>query len=207
VYLALVVLAGVSPSVGVPTSVLVMTTVSVIGFVMMGLIDGHLFTDLGALGDVVSVGGEAVTISDGTAEFVAGPGLDASRYDLFGLWIAAAPVVAWGAPLGSLVSSKMSDRKLVVFVVALAGAEVLTTIIFLEDLRTDRQLLAFAIIGMSVLFAGLGWLQRNRVRILQLDAVSGATTLTRSGVDFGPRYREQLADGDPDRDDVAGDNE
>ncbi len=207
VYLALVVLAGVSPSVGVPTSVLVMTTVSVIGFVMMGLIDGHLFTDLGALGDVVSVGGESVTISDGTAEFVAGPGLDASRYDLFGLWIAAAPVVAWGAPLGSLVSSKMSDRKLVVFVVALAGAEVLTTIIFLEDLRTDRQLLAFAIIGMTVLFAGLGWLQRNRVRILQLDAVSGATTLTRSGVDFGPRYREQLADGDPDRDDVAGDNE
>ena len=203
VYLALVVLAGVSPGVGVPTSVLVMTAVSIIGFVMIGLVDGHLFVELDAAGDVVSVGGDAVTKGAGPAEFAAGPGLDPRRYDLLGLWLAAAPVVAWGAPLGSLVSSKLTDRKLVVFVVALAGAEVLTTIIFLEDLRTDMLLLAFAITGMAVLFTGLGWLQRNRVRILQLDPVSGATTLTRTGVDFGPRYHEQLGEhdgaGDDDR--------
>jgi hypothetical protein len=69
---------------------------------------------------------------------------------------------------------------------------VATTIIFLSDLRSDMALLAFALVGMAVLFVGLGWLQRNRVRILQLDPVSGATTLTRHGVDIGPKYREQL---------------
>ena len=192
VYLALVVLAGLSPGVGVPTSVLVMTTVSIIGFLIMGIIEGQLFVELGALGDVVAVGGDAVTVGPDGAVFGTGPGLEASRYDLFGLWIAAVPVVAWGGPLGSLVSSKLSDRKLVVFVVILALAEVATTIIFLSDLRSNTALLAFAVIGMVTLFTALGWLQRNRVRILQLDPVSGATTLTRTGVDFGPKYREQL---------------
>jgi hypothetical protein len=74
---------------------------------------------------------------------------------------------------------------------------VATTIIFLSDLRSNVALLAFAVIGMVTLFTALGWLQRNRVRILQLDPVSGATTLTRAGVDFGPKYREQLGDGEP----------
>lgn len=198
VYLALVVLAGLSPGVGVPTSVLVMTTVSIIGFVIMGIIEGQLFVELDAIGDVVGLGGEAVRAGPDGAEFGPGPGLDASRYDLFGMWIAAVPVVAWGGPLGSLVSSKMTDRKLVVFVVILAVAEVATTVIFLSDLRSDMALLAFAIIGMVTLFTALGWLQRNRVRILQLDPVSGATTLTRAGLDFGPKYKEQLGGGESD---------
>jgi len=192
VYLALVVLAGLSPGVGVPTSVLVMTSVSIVGFVLVGLIDGHLLVDLDAMGDVVAVGGDAIRTGADGAQFGNGPGLDASRYDLFGMWMAAIPVVAWGGPLGSLVSSKLSDRKLVVFVVILALAEVATTIIFLSDLRSDMALLAFAIIGMVTLFTALGWLQRNRVRVLQLDPVSGATRLTRAGVDFGPKYHEQL---------------
>jgi uncharacterized membrane protein YfcA len=200
VYLALVVLAGLSPGVGVPTSVLVMTSVSIIGFVLVGLIDGHLLVELDAMGDVVAMGGDAIRSGPSGAEFGTGVGLDAGRYDLFGLWIAAVPVVAWGGPLGSLVSSKLSDRKLVAFVVILALAEVATTIIFLSDLRSDMALLAFAIIGMVTLFAALGWLQRNRVRILQLDPVSGATTLTRTGVDFGPRYQEQLGDSDSNGD-------
>jgi len=200
VYLALVVLAGVSPGVGVPTSVLVMTCVSIIGFVVLGVIDGQLFTELGPMGNVIAVGGDAVSVgSNGAAQFGPGPGLDGSRYDLFGLWIAAVPVVAWGAPLGSLVSSKLTDRKLVVFVVILALAEVATTIVFLSDLRSNVALVAFAIIGMVVLFTALGWLQRNRVRILDLDPVSGDTTFTRSGLDLGPRYREQLGDSEPGR--------
>ena len=197
VYLALVVLAGVSPGVGVPTSVLVMTAVSIVGFVLIGLIDGQMFVVLDAVGDVVSVGGDTVSQGVDGAKFGSGVPLDPTRYDLFGLWIAAVPVVAWGAPLGSLVSSKLTDRKLVVFVVILALAEVATTIVFLSDLRSNVALLAFAVIGMVVLFTALGWLQRNRVRILQLDPVSGATTLTRAGVDFGPKYREQLGDGEP----------
>lgn len=196
VYLALVVLAGLSPGVGVPTSVLVMTAVSILGFVVMGIIDGQLFVELNSAGEVASVGGDAVTAGAGGAEYGVGPGLEASRYDLFGLWIAAVPVVAWGAPLGSLVSSKLTDRKLVVFVVILALAEVATTAVFLSDLRSNVALVAFAIIGMVTLFTALGWLQRNRVRILDLDPVSADTTFTRTGLDFGPRYREQLGDDD-----------
>jgi uncharacterized membrane protein YfcA len=211
VYLALVVLAGLSPGVGVPTSVLVMTAVSIVGFFVIGVFDGQLFVELNAAGDVISVGGDSVTTGANGTVFASGPALDARRFDLFGMWIAAVPVVAWGAPLGSLVASRLSDRKLVSFVVILAAAEVITTIIFLSELRSDAALVAFALVGMATLFAVLGWLQRNRVRILQLDPVSGGTTLTRSGVDFGPKYRDQLADGrttsgdrrvDPDNDET-----
>ncbi|MFK7919413.1 MAG: TSUP family transporter [Ilumatobacter sp.] len=192
IYLGLVVLAGVSPSVGVPTSVLVMTTVSIVGFIVVGIFDGQLAIGLDAVGDVISIDGAAVAANGDAARFGAGTALEAQRFDLFGLWIAAVPVVAWGAPLGSWVTSKMSDRRLVGFVVALAAAEVLTTIIFLEPLRNDAQLVVFSIASIIVLFGGLGWLQANRVKILRLDPVAGATTLTRSGLDFGPKYREQL---------------
>ncbi|MFK8025446.1 MAG: sulfite exporter TauE/SafE family protein [Ilumatobacter sp.] len=198
IYLGLVVLAGVSPSVGVPTSVLVMTTVSFVGFFVIGIFDGQLSVGLDALGEVAVLDGSSVASVDGAAVFGTGEPLEAQRFDLFGLWIAAVPVVAWGAPLGSWVTSKLSDRRLVVFVVALAAAEVLTTIIFLDELRSDGALVAFGVVGMIVLFGGLGWLQRNRVRILQLDPVAGDTTFTRSGLDFGPRYREQLGERDDD---------
>lgn len=192
IYLGLVVLAGVSPSVGVPTSVLVMTTVSIVGFIVIGVFDGQLAIGLDALGDVVSVDGARVSTDGTAAVFGAGDALEAQRFDLFGLWIAALPVVAWGAPLGSWATSKLSDRRLVGFVVALAATEVVTTMIFLDELRDDLALVAFGVIGTIVLFSGLGWLQRNRVRILQLDPVGGDTTLTRSGLDLGPRYHEQL---------------
>jgi uncharacterized membrane protein YfcA len=192
IYLAIVVLAGVSPSVGVPTSVLVMTTVSVVGFIVIGIIDGQLSIGLDAFGDVVSVDGAVIAADGQAAMFGPGEALEAQRFDLFGLWIAAVPVVAWGAPLGSWVTSKLSDRRLVMFVVALAAAEVLTTIIFLEPLRSDVRLVIFSIVGVIALFGGLGWLQGNRVKILQLDPVAGGTTLTRSGLDIGPKYREQL---------------
>lgn len=198
IYLGLVVLAGVSPSVGVPTSVLVMTTVSIVGFVVVGIFDGQLAIGLDAMGNVTSIDGAAVAADGDAAVFGSGAALEAQRFDLFGLWIAAVPVVAWGAPLGSWVTSKMSDRRLVGFVVALAGAEVLTTIIFLEPLRNDAQLVVFTIASIVVLFGGLRWLQANRVKILQLDPVAGATTLTRSGLDFGPKYREQLEKKDDD---------
>lgn len=198
IYLGLVVLAGVSPSVGVPTSVLVMTTVSVVGFFVIGIVDGQLAIGLDALGDVVSLDGFAVAADGQTAVFGTGEALDAQRFDLFGLWIAAVPVVAWGAPLGSWVTSKLSDRRLVAFVVALAAAEVITTVIFLDALRDDPQLVVFSLVSLVVLFGGLGWLQANRVKILQLDPVAGGTTLTRSGLDIGPKYREQLEEKDGD---------
>lgn len=192
IYLALVVLAGVSPGVGVPTSVLVMTTVSIVGFIVIGIFDGQLAIGVDAMGDVVSVGNRAVSANGEAAAFGSGTALEAQRFDMFGLWIAAVPVVAWGAPLGSRLTAGMKDRQLVIGVVILAAAEVITTIIFLEELRTDLQLVIFSIVGTIVLFGALGWLQANRVRILQLDPVGAHTTLTREGLDLGPKYRKQL---------------
>ena len=78
------------------------------GFVLFGLIDGQLAVDLGPSGDVVAIGGE--TLEEPLP-------LPASRYDLYGLWLAAAPVVGFGAPLGSWAASKVTDRTLAKVVV------------------------------------------------------------------------------------------
>ncbi len=198
IYLALVVLAGVSPSVGVPTSVLVMTSVSIVGFVVIGILDGQLAIGLDALGNVTSIDGASVAADGKVAVFGSGNALEAQRFDLFGLLLAGVPSAAWAGPAGSWATSKLSDRRLVMFVVALAALEVLTTIIFLEPLRNDLQLVIFSVASVIVLFSGLRWLQANRVKILQLDPVAGGTTLTRSGLDIGPKYREQLEKKDDD---------
>lgn len=183
-YLGLVVLAGVSPRVGVATSVLLMAAISVLGFVFFGIVDGQLDVTLGPDG-VTAVGGESID----------GPPLEASRFDLFGLWIAAVPVVAWGAPLGSWVTSRITDRRLVVAVVALAMIEVVTTIIFVDDLRTDAGLIAFGVIGGVVIVGGLQLLQRNRTRLLGLVPLDPEAALRRSMVDLGPDHEAQVADG------------
>lgn len=181
-YLALVVLAGLSPRVGVPTSVVLMASISLLGFVLIGVIDGQLDITLSSRG-VTSVGG-AETL----------PALDPGRFDLFGLWIAAVPVVAWGAPLGAWATSKVTDRQLVAFVVALAGLEAVTTVVFVDELHSDPALVAFAVVGLVVMVVGLGWVQRNRVRLLRLEPLRPDATFSRSDLDLGPRYAEQLAD-------------
>ena len=201
-YLALVVLAGVSPRVGVATSVVLMAGISMLGFVVSGVFDGHLAVMLDASGAVGSVGGEQVTAGANALEFGTGPGADAGRFDLFGLWIAAVPVVAWGAPLGSWVTSRITDRRLVIAVVVLAAIEVITTIIFVNELRTDPALAIFAVVAAAVLLTSLGLLQRHRVALLQLEAVDGHMVLRRSGVDLGPKYREQLAQTNDESDDT-----
>ena len=185
-YLGLVVLAGVSPRVGVPTSVLLMASVSLLGFLLLGVLDGQLDIALGADG-VTAVGGVAID----------GAPLEASRFDLFGLWIAAVPIVAWGAPLGSWATSRISDRRLVLAVVALAMLEVVTTIMFLDDLRTDAGLAAFAVIGSVVIVGGLLLLQRHRIELLGLAPLDPESSLRRSMVDVGPDHEAQVGDGRP----------
>jgi len=184
-YLTLVVLAGVSPRIGVPTSVVVMASVSVLGFLVLGVVDGQLDIALSDAG-VVAVGGEST----------AAP-LDAGRFDLFGLWIAAVPVVAWGAPLGAWVTSKVTDRQLVTAVLVLAAIEIVSTIVFIDELRTDPGLLAFAVVGSAVLLALLGWAQRHRVALLGLQPLAADAPLTRSRLDVGRRYHSQVV-GEPD---------
>ena len=194
VYIVLVILIGLVPRVGVPSSVIIMASISLIGIVVLGFVDGQIFVGLDGVGDVTSLGGRDVGAGPGGAPAYGAdlPPLDGSRFDLLGLWLAAAPVVAFGAPLGAWVSSKITDRQLVVFVLALAAAEALTTVLFLSELRTDPALAAYAVIGLIVIAGTLTLLVRLRRRILGLGPVELERTFTRSRLDVGPRYREEL---------------
>ncbi len=184
VYLAVVVLFGIDPRIGVPTSVVVMATVSIVGLVILGIIDGQLSVDL-ADGRVIGVGDTAI---DPTP---------LREADLFGMWIAAIPIVAWGAPLGSYVASRLRAQHLVLFVLALAVAEVLSTIIFVDELRSDAGLIIYASVGIVVVVGGLAWLARNRRRIFDLPPFSGTETLRRTSVDSDTDYARSF-ESDPD---------
>jgi len=134
-FVFIVLVAQVSPKVAIPTSIIAMAFVSVIGFAIVGLWHGQLNIGLEA-GQVVSVGGKAF-----------GPE-SAVQFDLFGIWLAAAPVVVWGAPFGAWCAAKVSERTIIWFVATMAILEVLTTAFFLEQLHTDMVLTSYAIIGL-----------------------------------------------------------
>ncbi len=174
-YLVVVVMLGLEPRIGVPSSVLVMATLSIAGFVYLGLIQGQL----------------DVTVADGMVTSVGGQELNgdfpARRYDLLGLWLAAVPVVCWGAPLGSAFAARITTRQLAGFVAVLAALEGITTVIFLPELRTDPGLLLFALLGGALLTGVLILCVRFRHRIgeVRLDA---GRSITRERVDVGPEY-------------------
>jgi uncharacterized membrane protein YfcA len=219
VYLAVVVVIGVTPRIGVPTSVVMMAIVSVVGFVLYGIVDGQLDVQLvtEAGGDVVAaIGGEPVGTADGIAAFVppgapAGTelGLDPRRFDLFGLWLAAVPVVAFGAPLGSWVSSLATDRQLVRFVVALALAETISTIVFLDGLvrNPDPALIAYGALGLVVVMLGLWALKTYRRQLLGLPPLDLDASFTRTRLDTGPDFRRQLGRSRTSPDDASPDEE
>ena len=155
-FLFIVVLAGLHPRVGVPTSVCAMATVSTLGFLLLGVFHGQLDTSL--VGDqVVAVGGQAIAP------------LPAAHFDIFGLWLAAIPIVVWGAPLGTYFINVLREGRLIAFVAAMAAAEVISTAIFLDDLKTDRVLLVFSVTGMAVAITAVWFLNRHRHRILGLE--------------------------------------
>ena len=178
-YLVVVVLFGIDPRVGVPTSLVVMATVSVVGALVLGLIDGQL--DTVVVDDrVVEVGGQAIDPRP------------VGEADVLGMWLAAIPVVAWGAPLGSWVASRLSARQLVAFVVALAAAEIVSTAVFVDELRSDGVLLAYALVGLVVVIGGLQWLTAHRQSLFRLPAFATDETLRRSSVDVVAGYAEHL---------------
>lgn len=156
IFILLVVLCGLHPRVGVPTSIIAKAGVSVLGIAMLGLADGQLDIDLSAAGKVVSVGGVAVEPLPGR------------QFDLFGLWIASIPVVVWGAPLGTWLVSVLHEDRLIAFVGVMAAVEVATTVIFLDQLHSDRVLIAYGVIGLVLSFTGARLLVRHRHRLLGL---------------------------------------
>lgn len=199
VYLMVVLILGVDARVGVPTSVLVMATVSVAGFVILGVMDGQLSTTIA--GDAVThLDGTEVTLVDGAASFASpdtiGSALPADRYDLFGMWMAATPVVAWVAPLGSWAASRITRTQLVRFVLTLAVAEIVSTAIFLDDLHSNLALVSYGVIGLVAAAAGLTWLASHRNKLFGLPGVDSRATLRRTDLEVDRDFSRHLRDGD-----------
>ena len=183
VYLCVVVLFGFDARIGVATSIIPMAALSVVGFVMFGLIDGQLAVSLdggtGADRRVTAVGDTATN-------------LPANQFDLFGLWLAAVPVVAWGAPLGAYVASKLRERHLVMFVLCLALCEVISTLIFLDELWSSPGLMTYSVAMAVLMIGGLLLLTRFRQRLFGLDPFDPTTTLRRQDLDVADDYVAKL---------------
>jgi hypothetical protein len=155
-FLFVVVMAGLHPRVGVPTSILTMASLSIVALFTLGVAGGQLDIGLNAAGDVTSVNGSAV-----------GP-LKGSRYDLTGLWLAAIPVVVWGARLGIWMVHVLHEAHLIVLVGLLALTEVISTAVLLEQLHEDGALMAYAVISLIVAVTGILLSRRYRRAILGL---------------------------------------
>ena len=158
-FVFIVLVAQVTPKVAIPTSIIAMAFVSVVGFAIVGLWHGQMNIGLEA-GQVVSVGGKPF-----------GPE-SAVQFDLFGIWLAAAPIVVWGAPFGAWCAAKVSERTIIWFVATMAILEVLTTAIFLEQLHTDMVLASYAIIGLFFTWWAVHRLERLSAWVMKED-ISG----------------------------------
>lgn len=156
-FLFMVAMLGMHPRVAVPTSVVTMAAVSVVGFVILGLGHGQLDVVLNAGGEVVSVGGSVI---DPEA---------ASSHDLRGLWLAAVPIVVWGAPLGTYVVHRLREDWLVLFLGALATIEVLSTVVLVDALRSDLGLVIYGVASLTIAVGGIRLLATRRDSILGLD--------------------------------------
>lgn len=196
-YLVVVLLLGLDARVGVPTAVITIASISVVGLALLGLWNGQLDVTLsGDASQVVAVGGREVAAGAAGPVFGTGGELAAGRYDLFGLWLAAIPAACWFGFLGAYVATRIRPRALAAFVAALAAAEVLTTALFLEELRTDGWLLLYAVLGVVVMCAGLVLLARSRRKVFALPPVDRERTFTRADLDVVPGFERQLGDDD-----------
>lgn len=190
-YLAVVILLDVDPKIGVPTSVVVMTLISILGLVVLGVGDGQLAVEPSTDGrGVVAVShqwvGDVAPGEDVEVAFlgpVDGPRPDRPpiplvRFDVFGLWLAALPVVVWGAPLGALFVARITRRGVVVFVALLALAELVSTLALVTELYSDPALALYGLGGLLVATGGMWLLARHRRRLLHLPDVDLATSVT-----------------------------
>ena len=157
-FVFVVLVAQVSPKVAIPTSIVSMASISVLGAAIVVIGGGQLDTVVSQIDNVtqlVAVGGRPY----GPAIF--------QRYDVFGLWLAAAPIVVWGAPLGSYVADRVSERTVIRFVAAMALLEVATTVLFLDALRSNRRLAAYGLIGLVLAAVAVQSLERLATWIMR----------------------------------------
>lgn len=149
VFIVLVVVAGIRPSIALPSAVIVMALTSVVGVLVLGVVDGQLAPSM-----------DAAAATE--------PGAEPA--DLFGLWMAAVPVVIWGAPLGALAASLVSESVLVRFVAALAAFEVATTVVLVPEIRTEWRLAVALGVGLVATPAIVIGLAHQRELLLGGDA-------------------------------------
>ena len=95
------------------------------------------------------------------------------------MWLAAIPVVIWGAPLGTHIVHLVKEQTLVAFVGTLAVVEVLSTFILLDDLYKDPILIGYCIVGLISLPMSVSLLRRYRTTILKLPMVGSDDLLGR----------------------------
>jgi hypothetical protein len=93
----------------------------------------------------------------------------------------------------------MRARQLVYFAVILALAEVLSTMIFLDELHEFGGLFVYAVVGMVVVGGGLYLLAKYRRVIFGLPGLSLDESLGRGHLDVVPGYEQQLSDEENDR--------
>ena len=82
----------------------------------------------------------------------------------WGLWIAAIPVVVWGAPLGTLVVHALAEHRPIAFVGVLAAVEVISTFVLLDELHSDPPLIAYCVGGLATVTVAVPLLRRHRRR-------------------------------------------
>jgi len=157
-FLFLVVVVNIDPKVALVTALAAMTAVSIVGLVLLGLVDQQL--------NVVVEAGRVISVGD------FGTDLAASEADLLGMWLAAIPVVVWGAPLGAWVAARVKEHQLVGFVAVLAAVEVVTTMLLVPELRTETPLLVYLASGLLLFPALMVGLQRARIQVFRTEAVS-----------------------------------
>ena len=116
--------------------------------------------------------------------------------DLFGMWLAAIPVVAWGAPLGAWIAARMTARMLVGLALTIATLEIASTIVFLDDLRTNRALAIYATAGAAISIAGITLLANNRQHLFKLVDVDRSESLKRTSVEVAPTYQRDISGDD-----------
>ncbi len=194
IYLALTIFFTVDPKVGVPTSVILMAAISCLGFAVLGVGEGQLLVSLDAgQQHLASVSGRPVTLTpSGQLAFTSALNSPApvGRFDVFGFWVAAFPVVAWGAPIGSWLAAKISSRNLTRLIVGFALAEVVSTAVYLDDLRTDPVLLAYALLGTAVLLGLLQLVSIHRGKLFGLPEVDLDRSVNSERVDIASHFHE-----------------
>jgi len=159
IFIFLSAVMGVHPRVGIPTSIVTMALISIAGFVIFGIIGGQLGTMLNSDGFVVATRTQDMSFP-----------LEPERFDVFGIWLGAVPVVALAAPLGAYWASIVSEKVLIGFVVSIGIAEVISTVFFLDALRTSVALAAFLVVGLFGAFGMTRLLARAHTWVMGPDS-------------------------------------